>query len=449
MCCPEEMLAITDDRQIWDPRTKDAVNFIETNFPITAIALSEAGNELFTGGIDNDIKVWDLRKQAVSYTLLGHTDTVTSLQLSPDNQTLLSNAHDSTVRTWDIRPFAPADRRMKTYDGAPTGQERNLFKASWDPKGERIVAGSGDGTVAVWESRTGKLLNKLPGHRGAVNDVRFSPNDEPIRKSHLFSIRLVIVSWREIWASFASVIVSSSWRLSRLWRCSRLARSTKIAGCTVPVAEKAAAPESEIFHEAVSLIVFHHDGEADLAYFSGLCVVRSYIDVGRTGEVNAPGGNLAVEIAVQKNPQKAWQETSLHQRELDVPHVARVQPMADIDTPVRHGVLRIRGLSVRPSKVDASRTRTCIYLLRNGTQTVQRRSTTTIVDLTWSTSSSCSSRGIRDVCTRMLENRGGCRRVTGQRASGVLLPSTYQDASIPVHHQHSQSPCLPQHGVLY
>jgi WD40 repeat protein len=116
---------------------------------------------------------------------LGHTDTVTSLQLSPDNTTLLSNAHDSTVRTWDVRPFAPADRRIQTYDGAPTGQERNLLKASWDSKGERIAAGSGDQSVAIWEARTGKLLNKLPGHRGAVNDVRFHPQGEPLCKSSL------------------------------------------------------------------------------------------------------------------------------------------------------------------------------------------------------------------------------------------------------------------------
>jgi Prp8 binding protein len=168
---------------LWDTRTKDAISFIQTEFPITAIALSEAGNELFTGGIDNDIKVWDLRKKAVSYALLGHTDTVTSLQLSPDNTTLLSNAHDSTVRTWDVRPFAPADRRIQTYDGAPSGQERNLLKASWDAKGERIAAGGGDQSVAIWDARTGKLLHKLPGHRGAVNDVRFHPQDEPLCKS--------------------------------------------------------------------------------------------------------------------------------------------------------------------------------------------------------------------------------------------------------------------------
>ncbi|KAI8933707.1 hypothetical protein NX059_009424 [Plenodomus lindquistii] len=179
----EEMLVSGSDDGyigIWDTRSKDAVTFISTDFPITAICLAEAGNELFTGGIDNDIKVWDLRKQSVTYSLLGHTDTVTSLQMSPDNQTLLSNAHDSTVRTWDVRPFAPADRRLMTYDGAPTGHERNLLKASWDSKGEKIAAGSGDQSVAIWETRTGKLLNKLPGHKGAVNDVRFHPLGEPL-----------------------------------------------------------------------------------------------------------------------------------------------------------------------------------------------------------------------------------------------------------------------------
>jgi Prp8 binding protein len=189
------------------------VKFIETPFPITAIALSEAGNELFTGGIDNDIKVWDLRKEAVTYSLLGHTDTVTSLQLSPDNLTLLSNAHDSTVRTWDVRPFAPADRRIRTYDGAPTGPERNLLKASWDPKGEKIAAGSGDQSVAVWEVRTGKLLNKLPGHRGAVNDVRFSPTEEPICECKSTS-----KTKAPCWAAGLSLTVS----LANVYSCSAL-----------------------------------------------------------------------------------------------------------------------------------------------------------------------------------------------------------------------------------
>ncbi|OCL08724.1 WD repeat-containing protein [Glonium stellatum] len=181
---------------IWDPRQKQAIDFIETEFPITAVALSEAGNELYSGGIDNDIKVWDLRKKAVAYSLLGHTDTITSLEISPDSQTLLSNSHDSTVRTWDIRPFAPTDRHIRTYDGAPVGLEKNLLRASWDPKGQKIAAGSGDQSVVVWDANSGKLLYKLPGHRGAVNDVRFSPKDEPISKYSIcvyFSERVNVI----------------------------------------------------------------------------------------------------------------------------------------------------------------------------------------------------------------------------------------------------------------
>ena len=180
----EMLVSGSDDGCIgfWDSRQKRAIDFIETEFPITSIAVAEAGNELYSGGIDNDIKVWDMRKKAVAYSMAGHTDTVTSLQVSPDTQALLSNSHDGTVRTWDIRPFAPTDRHIKTYDGAPGGLERNLIRASWDPKGERIATGSGDRTVVVWDVRTGKLLYKLPGHKGTVNDVRFSPGDEPISK---------------------------------------------------------------------------------------------------------------------------------------------------------------------------------------------------------------------------------------------------------------------------
>lgn len=170
---------------IWDPRQKQAVDFIETEFPITAVALAEAGNELYSGGIDNDIKVWDMRKKAVTYSMPGHTDTITSLQVSPDAQALLSNSHDGTVRTWDIRPFAPTDRHVRTFDGAPAGLEKNLIRASWDAKGQRVAAGSGDRSVVVWDARSGKLVYKLPGHKGTVNDVRFAPGDEPISKQSL------------------------------------------------------------------------------------------------------------------------------------------------------------------------------------------------------------------------------------------------------------------------
>lgn len=178
----ELLISGSDDGTIgvWDPRTKTAADYIETDFPVTAVAISEAGNEIYSGGIDNDIKVWDVRKKAVVYTMLGHADTITSLRVSPDSQSLLSYAMDSTARTWDIRPFAPTERHIRTFDGAPMGIEKNLVRASWDADGKKIAVGAGDGTVVIWSNDTGKLMYKLPGHKGTVNCAEFAPGPEPI-----------------------------------------------------------------------------------------------------------------------------------------------------------------------------------------------------------------------------------------------------------------------------
>jgi len=210
----ELLISGSDDGYIgiWDPRTKSAVSFIETDFPVTAVALAEAGNELYSGGIDNDIKVWDMRSKKVVYSMLGHTDTISSLRVSPDSQSLLSNSMDSTVRTWDIRPFAPTERHIRTFDGAPAGLEKNLIKASWGSDGKKIAAGAGDGTVVVWNAETGKMMYKLPGHKGTVNCAELSPTSDPISKyttAH-FSCSVLLTCYQSCLARQIAISFSAS-----------------------------------------------------------------------------------------------------------------------------------------------------------------------------------------------------------------------------------------------
>ncbi|KAI8381094.1 WD40-repeat-containing domain protein [Radiomyces spectabilis] len=178
---PETVVSGSDDGciKLWDSREKAAVQTFEDKFQVTSVCFSDAADMVFAGGLDNEIKVWDLRKKAVAYTLSGHLDTISGMSLSPDGSYLLSNSMDNTVCIWDVKPFAPADRRVKVFEGAPHGFEKNLIKPCWSTDGNQIACGSADRSVVIWEVSSGKILYKLPGHKGCVNDVDWHPK-EPI-----------------------------------------------------------------------------------------------------------------------------------------------------------------------------------------------------------------------------------------------------------------------------
>ncbi|KAG2177425.1 hypothetical protein INT44_007936 [Umbelopsis vinacea] len=178
---PELVVSGSDDGcvKIWDAREKNAVETFQDDFQVTSACFSDSGDMVFTGGIDNEIKAWDLRKKAVVYSLTGHADTITGIKLSPDGSYLLSNSMDNTTRMWDVKPFAPTDRCVKVFEGAPHGYEKNLIRPCWSPDGNQIASGSSDRSVVIWDVASRKILYKLPGHKGCVNDVDWHPK-EPI-----------------------------------------------------------------------------------------------------------------------------------------------------------------------------------------------------------------------------------------------------------------------------
>ncbi|CAI9729066.1 small nuclear ribonucleoprotein 40 kDa protein-like [Octopus vulgaris] len=164
---------------LWDSRKRGAVQTFQNVYQVTSVTFSDTAEQIISGGIDNDIKVWDLRKNDILYRLRGHTDTPTGLELSPDGSYLLSNGMDGTVRIWDVRPFAPQERCLKLFQGHQHSFEKNLLRCSWSSDGRKISAGSGDRFVYIWDTATRQILYKLPGHTGSVNEVDFHPH-EPI-----------------------------------------------------------------------------------------------------------------------------------------------------------------------------------------------------------------------------------------------------------------------------
>jgi len=178
---PQMLISGSDDStiKIWDTRKRNVVSSLNNNYQVLAVTFNDTAEQIITGGIDNDIKVWDTRKNEIVHRLRGHTDSITGLSLSPDGSYVLSNSMDNTMRIWDIRPFAPVERCVKVFVGHQHNFEKNLLRCAWSPDGSKVTAGSGDRFVYIWDTTTRRILYKLPGHNGSVNDIGFHPK-EPI-----------------------------------------------------------------------------------------------------------------------------------------------------------------------------------------------------------------------------------------------------------------------------
>ncbi|KAL4567710.1 hypothetical protein LXL04_023302 [Taraxacum kok-saghyz] len=186
-CCPSRrgpplVVSGSDDgtAKLWDLRQRGAIQTFPDKYQITAVGFSDASDKIFTGGIDNDIKIWDLRKNEVSMSLQGHQNMITGMQLSPDGSYLLTNGMDGTLRIWDMRPYAPQNRCVKIMEGHQHNVEQNLLKCGWSPDGSKVTAGSSDRMVYVWDTTSRRILYKLPGHTGSVNECVFHPTESII-----------------------------------------------------------------------------------------------------------------------------------------------------------------------------------------------------------------------------------------------------------------------------
>lgn len=134
------------------------------------MTFNDTAEQVMSGGIDNDIKVWDLRKNSVLYKLKGHTDTVTGLSLSPDGSYILSNSMDNTLKIWDVRPFAPYERCVKILSGHQHNFEkvviiqgvciRSILIRSRVSESFEMRVGSG------WQQSLCRILGQIPLYLG-------------------------------------------------------------------------------------------------------------------------------------------------------------------------------------------------------------------------------------------------------------------------------------------
>ena len=85
--------------------------------------------------------------------LTGHRYGVTSVAVSPDGRRVVSGSYDDTVAVWDLESGARIHQLAGHQDG--------VRSVAVSPDGRRIVSGSDDTTVAVWDLESGDRLATL------------------------------------------------------------------------------------------------------------------------------------------------------------------------------------------------------------------------------------------------------------------------------------------------
>lgn len=78
-------------------------------------------------------------------------------------------------RMWDVKPFVGGNdgnkRLVKSFAGATHNFEKNLLRSSWNHDDSLVSGGSADRLVYVWEVDSGKMVHRLGGHQGSVNET--------------------------------------------------------------------------------------------------------------------------------------------------------------------------------------------------------------------------------------------------------------------------------------
>jgi WD40 repeat protein/tRNA A-37 threonylcarbamoyl transferase component Bud32 len=202
--------------KLWDPETGRPVLSARPPWQIMATAFSPDGRWLALGRLDGTVNLADAKTGQVIRVLGKHDREVMMVGVifRPDGRRLASVSGDGTVKIWDVTPaqqslsggrawlpvpglccqagcpipLAPAAvvqvglaSWLETSGPHPVLTLSNGGAGFWgvafSPDGRRLITGSQDGRLTLWEADTGRELHTVRGLSGGPSlAVAFSPD---------------------------------------------------------------------------------------------------------------------------------------------------------------------------------------------------------------------------------------------------------------------------------
>ncbi|KAL9548753.1 hypothetical protein MBANPS3_005531 [Mucor bainieri] len=143
---------------------------------ITQIRYSNTGKIFATSSLDGTVRIWDSVSSQCIRTLDAHGGAaVSSVRITNNEQYLMTSGLDSTIRLWEIA----SGKVLMEYKGHE--QRAQMLQPAFNYNEDFIMIGDEASTdVVCYDTQTGTLLKRIPGHNNLVRCVAASPTDNGI-----------------------------------------------------------------------------------------------------------------------------------------------------------------------------------------------------------------------------------------------------------------------------
>jgi WD40 repeat protein len=164
----EYLMSGSDDKLlvIVNLRTMEVENKYSNNYYAPfCIKVTKSNNIYFGSG--PDIKMIDLKNNKLAL-FEGNTTQIWSFDYAPSIQKLVAGSFDYKVRVWDC-PTQNIDKLLE-------GHKKSVLAVAFSPDEKYIATGSLDKTVKIWVTETGKMIKSLDKHSDKIYAVKFHPS---------------------------------------------------------------------------------------------------------------------------------------------------------------------------------------------------------------------------------------------------------------------------------